>query len=65
MKTTTGLTLTRKEGEGIYIGEDIEIVVREIRKSQVRISVRAPRHMKVARDDCGLAETMGREVKKR
>jgi carbon storage regulator len=45
------LTLTRKVGETIRIGDEIEIVVKEIRKNQVRIGIMAPRHVKVYREE--------------
>lgn len=45
------LTLTRKIGETIYIGDDIEIVVKEIRKNQVRLGIVAPRETKIYRDE--------------
>lgn len=45
------LTLTRKVGETIRIGNDIEVVVKEIRKNQVRISIRAPREVKIYREE--------------
>lgn len=50
------LTLTRKVGEVIKIGDEIEIVVVEIRRNQVRIGVRAPREVEVYR-----AEALKRE----
>lgn len=46
-----GITLTRKVGEKILIGEDIVIEVRLIRKNQVRICVDAPRDFKIHRPD--------------
>jgi carbon storage regulator len=45
------LTLTRKVGETIRIGDDIEIVVKEIRKNQVRIGLVAPREVKIYREE--------------
>jgi len=45
------LTLTRKVGETIRIGDDIEIVVKEIRKNQVRIGIVAPKHVKIYREE--------------
>jgi len=45
------LTLTRKVGETIRIGDDIEITVKEIRKNQVRIGIIAPREIKVFREE--------------
>ena len=45
------LTLTRKAGEKIRIGDDIEIVVREIRGRQVRIGIVAPSGLAVLREE--------------
>lgn len=45
------LTLTRKAGQKIRIGEDIEIVVREIRGRQVRLGISAPNGMPVYREE--------------
>ena len=45
------LTLTRKVGESIRIGDDVQIVVKEIRKNQVRIGIVAPRAVKIFREE--------------
>jgi len=45
------LTLTRKVGEVIYVGDDVQIVVREIRRNQVRIGVIAPERVEVDREE--------------
>ena len=45
------LTLTRKVGESIRIGDNIQIVVKEIRKNQVRIGIIAPREVKIYREE--------------
>ena len=45
------LTLTRKVGESIRIGDNIQIVVKEIRKNQVRIGIVAPREVKIFREE--------------
>lgn len=56
------LLLTRREGEKIIIGDDIEVVVLEIRGSQVRIGVKAPPNITVDREEIYLrkrAESIG------
>lgn len=45
------LTLTRKAGQKIRIGDDIEIVVREIRGRQVRLGISAPEGLPVYREE--------------
>jgi len=45
------LTLTRKVGERIQVGDDITIEVREIRRSQVRIGIVAPKEIPINREE--------------
>jgi len=45
------LTLTRKVGEVIRIGDEIEIVVKEIRRNQVRLGIVAPREVPIYREE--------------
>ncbi len=45
------LTLTRKVGQKIRIGDQIEIVVREIRGRQVRLGISAPQGLPVYREE--------------
>lgn len=45
------LVLSRKAGETIWIGEDVEIVISEIKGDQVRIGIRAPRNIEVVRGE--------------
>lgn len=45
------LTLTRKVGESIRIGDDIQIVVKEIRRNHVRIGIHAPKEVKIYREE--------------
>lgn len=45
------LTLTRKPGESIFIGDDIEVTVKEIRGGAVRIGIGAPSHVAIYRGE--------------
>jgi|TARA_B100000674_G_scaffold398669_1_gene343766 carbon storage regulator len=45
------LTLSRRVGAAIRIGDDIRIVVTEIRGSSVRLGIEAPRHCQVFREE--------------
>ena len=41
------LMMSRREGETILIGDDIEIVITQIGRSRVKVGIRAPREMPV------------------
>lgn len=45
------LVLSRKGGEKIRIGDDIEVVVVEIRGSQIVIGIKAPVNIAVDREE--------------
>ena len=45
------LILTRKEGEGIRLGDDIRIVLVQLRGNQVRLGIECPKNMRVLRDE--------------
>ena len=45
----TRLILTRRAGEAILVGDDIEITLLDSRNSQARIRVRAPEHVRILR----------------
>ena len=45
------LVLSRKAGETIWIGEDIEIVISEVKGEQVKVGIRAPRSIDVIRGE--------------
>ncbi len=44
------LILTRKKGEGISIGDQIQIQVLSVKGGQVRIGIDAPRDIRVSRE---------------
>jgi carbon storage regulator len=45
------LILTRKEGETITIGEDIQIKVLAVQGGKVRLGIDAPREVRVNREE--------------
>lgn len=45
------LVLSRREHQSIMIGDDIEIVVLDIRGEQVRLGIRAPKDVQILRQE--------------
>ena len=45
------LVLTRKLGQSIVIGDEVEVVVLEVRGEQVRIGIKAPKNVSVHRKE--------------
>ena len=45
------LALTRKKGESIVLGNDIELVVLDIRGDQVKVGISAPKNVPVYRKE--------------
>jgi carbon storage regulator len=45
------LVLSRKLGERILIGEDIEVTIIEIRGNQVKLGFSAPRYVSICRSE--------------
>lgn len=45
------LVLSRKAGETIWIGEDVEIVISEVKGDQVKVGIRAPRNIDIIRGE--------------
>lgn len=54
------LVLTRRTGDRILIGKDVEVVVTRIMEGQVRIAIQAPPDVPIVRK-----ELFGREVAKK
>jgi carbon storage regulator len=53
------LILTRRTGESLRIGDDVEVTVMAVNGSQVRIGIKAPRSVAVDREE--IAERKQRE----
>jgi carbon storage regulator len=45
------LILSRKVGESIRIGDDIEVVVSSVDKNKVKLGISSPRHIPVYREE--------------
>lgn len=45
------LVLTRKSGEGLWIGDDIRIQILEVQEGQVSIGIKAPQDKGIYRDE--------------
>ncbi|MGN1090577.1 MAG: carbon storage regulator CsrA [Huintestinicola sp.] len=45
------LILTRKSGEGVYIGDDISVSVVEASKDKVKLGIDAPKNVKIMRSE--------------
>lgn len=45
------LTLSRREGESIVIGDDVTVTVTEVRGNQVRIGIDAPSDVEIVREE--------------
>jgi carbon storage regulator len=45
------LILTRRNGEAIMVGDDIQVTVLDVKGNQVRIGVTAPKDMRVDREE--------------
>lgn len=45
------LILTRKQGESVAIGDDIQVTVVEIQGKQIKLGVKAPREISVHRQE--------------
>jgi carbon storage regulator len=56
------LILTRRAGETLRIGENVEVTVMAINGSQVRIGVKAPRHVVVDREEIAERKRRDREI---
>ncbi|MFR1708031.1 MAG: carbon storage regulator CsrA [Clostridium sp.] len=45
------LVVTRKTGEGIKIGDDVEITIVKIDDNSVKVSINAPKEVKILRSE--------------
>ncbi|WP_399628610.1 carbon storage regulator CsrA [Sporosarcina sp. SG10008] len=45
------LVLSRKKGESIWLGDQIEITISEVKGDQVRIAINAPKNVTILRGE--------------
>ncbi|AMW98136.1 carbon storage regulator CsrA [Rummeliibacillus stabekisii] len=45
------LVLTRKVGETIWVGDNVEIVITEIKGDQIKIGIHAPQSIEIVRGE--------------
>lgn len=50
------LSLTRSEGQGVYIGPDIVVALEWSRHGQARLLIKAPKSVKILRAELGRPE---------
>ena len=56
------LIITRKLGEGITIGDNVELIINEITDGKVKIAIEAPKEVKILRKELVEAVAMNREA---
>lgn len=56
------LVLSRKKGESLFIGDEIEIVITEISGDKVRIGIVAPEECKILRKELADTINLNREA---
>ncbi len=56
------LILTRRAGETLRIGEEVEVTVMAINGAQVRIGIKAPRNVVVDREEIAERKRRDREA---
>ena len=56
------LIITRKLGEGITIGDNVELIINEVTDGKVKIAIEAPKEVKILRKELVEAVAMNREA---
>ena len=56
------LILTRKKGESVKIGDEIEIFITEVKGDKVRTGISAPENMKITRTELYLTVENNKEA---
>jgi carbon storage regulator len=56
------LILTRRTGETLHIGDDVQVTVMAVNGSQVRIGIKAPRNISVDREEIAQRKQRERDL---
>lgn len=56
------LILQRKEGESLFIGEEIEVTILSVESGRVRLAIQAPREVPILRSELKVAAQTNREA---
>ena len=56
------LILQRKEGESLFIGDEIEVTVLGVESGRVRLAIQAPRSVTILRSEVKVAAQTNREA---
>lgn len=56
------LILQRKEGESLFIGDEVEITVLGVESGRVRLAIQAPRSVTILRSELKVAAQTNREA---
>lgn len=56
------LILQRKEGEALFLGDDIEITVLSVDGGKVRLAIQAPKSVPILRSELKIAAATNREA---
>jgi carbon storage regulator len=56
------LVIRRRSGESLWIGDNVEVEILEIERSQVKIGIRAPREVSVVRSEIHLTAEENRSA---
>ena len=59
------LVISRRPGESLFIGDDIEVALLEISHSQVKLGIRAPRPVPVLRTEIRITAEQNRAASQR
>ena len=45
------LVLTRRENESIFIGDNIKVILLELKRDRIKIGIEAPANVRILRDE--------------